>query len=177
MIAFVRALLVCLAAIVVASSNFELVGGIASKPHSPVFGAAAAAASAADITIDRIRVQLLNETSGTLSKDIVGDQNFQGWNVVAPGDDGREAARDLLVSVVLRSGVPQADIKRPLIVSAKVLKGKLLARRTYRLISTTNGRITAFLFLPDATCSGGIVIEAVYGMEHKSEEVDFDCGE
>ena len=168
MILFIRALLLSLVAIA-----FD--GGYAFGLHNLVAGAEAA--PAAGITIDRIQVQLLNETSGTLSKNVVGDQNFQGWNVVAAGDDGREAATDLLVSVVLRSAVPEADIDQPLTVIAKVLKGKVLARRTYRLVSTAQGQVTAFLFLPDATCAGGIVIEAVYGKQRKSEEVDFNCGE
>ena len=175
MTVYIRLLTMSLLAIALTGSNFDAARGTAAKAHGLAPGAEAATLS--DITIDRIQVQLLNETSGTLSRNVVGDKDFEGWNVVAPGDDGREAATDLLVSVVLRSKTPEADINQPLTVTAKVLKGKLLARRTFHLVSTSQGQVTAFLLLPDATCAGGIVIDAVYGKQHKSEEVDFNCGE
>ncbi len=168
MTAFVRTQIACIAALMFVNLNFD------SRNE---FLAPAQAAEHSDVTIDQIRVQLLYETSGTLSKNIVGDENFQGWNVVAPDDDGREAATDVIVSVVLRSRVSETDIDQPLTVTAKTLKGKLLARRAYRLVATTKGRVTAFLFLPNATCAGGIVIETVYGKQRKSAEVDLDCGE
>jgi hypothetical protein len=142
-----------------------------------ISGGPVVAASQSEVSLAQIRAQLLYETSGTLSKDLLAEPNFVGWNLVASGDEGREAANDLLVSVVLHSVASEAEINLPLTVTAKTLKGKVLGRRTYRLVVTTKGRVTGFLFLPDATCAGGIVIEAVYGKQRKSAEIDLDCGE
>lgn len=142
---------------------------------------AAATADARTVTepvrLERIRVQLLLETTGELSPNVAPPSRATLWNTgIGEGDAGQPAS-DALVWVTLRSASPQALPARPLVVTVRGRGGRVLARRSFDGVFISGGHASRALLVPEISCAGPVTIEAVYGAQRLTSTVDFACGE
>ena len=140
-------------------------------------GTAATAQAPAPIKLERIRVQLVYETTGSLSQDITPPADFSLWNTVIGEGSALEPASDILVGVELSTTDEQANATTPLKVVVRGEGGKVLATRTFDAVFLDNQRAVRSLLVPDATCAGPVVIEASFGSQKLRTPIDFACGE
>lgn len=138
---------------------------------------AAIAETQAPIKLERIRVQLIYETSGTLSPDIAPPAEFVLWNTVIAEGSAVEPASDVLVSVELSTTDEQANVTTPLKVVVRGEGGGILATRTFNGVFMTQGRVVRSLLVPEVTCDGPVVIEATLGAQKLRTSINFACGE
>ena len=140
-------------------------------------GSAATAQAPAPIKLERIRVQLIYETTGTLSPDITPPADFSLWNTIIGEGSAAEPASDILVGVELSTTDEQANATVPLKVVVRGEGGKVLATRTFDGVFMDKGRVVRSLLVPNATCAGPVVIEASFGAQKLRTPMDFACGE
>lgn len=160
-------------------SNQSVLRGIAASAAAvAVMAAPAATAQApAPIKLERIRVQLIYETTGTLSEDIAPPADFSLWNTIIGEGSAAEPASDVLVGVELRTTDDQANATTPLKVVVRDEEGKVLAARTFEAVFLDEHRAVRSLLVPNATCAGPVVIEASFGTQKLRTTMDFACGE
>ncbi len=160
-------------------SNHSVLRGIAASAAALAVMAAPAATAQtpAPIKLERIRVQLIYETSGTLSPDIAPPADFSLWNIVIGEGSAAEPASDFLVGVELRTADDQANATTPLKVVVRDEDGKVLATRTFDAVFLDEHRAVRSLLVPNATCAGPVVIEASFGAQKLRTTMDFACGE
>jgi hypothetical protein len=131
------------------------------------------------VRLDSVRVQLLYQSSGTLSEDLTRAPGFALWNTVIGGGDANEPADDILVGAVLKSATQENNTGKLVLT---VFKGegrarKLLASHTFNGGLMEHGRLVQSMLLHDVTCDGPITVAATYGRQHTSSNVNFRCGE
>lgn len=146
--------------------------------------AAALAAPQPTATIDKITIQLIYTTSGSLSQDIADPAGFAGWNTIIGGGDAKEPADDLLVQVHLKMDQDEGNLAQPLIVEVRgeragnSNKPGHLAKHTCNGIYFRKGQSVCTLIVRAAACSGRITVRAAIGRtERKSAGVALGCGE
>ena len=132
---------------------------------------------APQIRLDSLRVQLLYETSGTLSPNIAPPATFTLFNSTIGEGDAREPASDVLISVVVTSSAAQANLTRPVALTVRGRGGRVLARRSFDGVFVTSRRAVRSLLAQDITCAGPVTIEATYGTQRKTATLNFLCGE
>jgi hypothetical protein len=160
-------------------SNHSVLRGIAASAAAlAVFaGSAAPAQAPAPIKLERIRVQLIYETTGTLSPDIAPPADFTLWNTIIGEGSAAEPASDVLVGVELRTADDQANATIPLKIVVRDEDGKVLATRTFEAVFLDQHRAVRSLLVPNATCAGPVMIEASFGTQKLRTPMDFACGE
>ncbi|MEO7177202.1 MAG: hypothetical protein ABIW83_00010 [Allosphingosinicella sp.] len=127
-------------------------------------------------SVGAIRMHLLYEDSGRLSKNIAPPVEFSGWNTVIGEGSAEESADDLLVLIEVR-GPPGENIETPLSVVARG-KGKVLAQRRFTsMLTSAQGRTWKALWLADVGCAGRIDIAASIGRSTRKSAINLDCGE
>ena len=143
----------------------------------PAFASAAAPAKPANVQIDRIRVHFLYETTGALSEDVMPPSQFSIWNTIIGEGSAREPASDVMVAVVLKSAQDEVNLDKPLLVTVRGDKGKVLAKRSFEGLFLKHGKVVRFVMVPEAACAGGITIDATLGTQKKTAKIDMACGE
>ena len=159
------------------SCSSVLRGLTASAAALALLAGSAAAQAPAPIKLERIRVQLIYETTGTLSPDITPPADFSLWNTIIGEGSAAEPASDILVGVELSTTDDQANATLPLKVVVRGEGGKVLATRTFDSVFLDDHRAVRSLLVPDATCAGPVVIEASFGTQRLRTPIDFACGE
>jgi hypothetical protein len=129
------------------------------------------------LRLEKISIQLFYQTTGSLSTNIAPPAKFHGWNTIIAEGDAREPATDMLVTARLTSKKNEANSSTPLTLSVRAKDGKVLAQRTFNKIFFDGGRSVQAIFVPDSTCAGHIVVEAIFGNVKKTAAVDLNCGE
>lgn len=160
------------------SNHSVLRGLLAGAASLAVLAASTATARApAPIKLERIRVQLIYETTGTLSPDITPPADFSLWNTIIGEGSAAEPASDILVGVELSTTDDQANATLPLTLVVRGEGGKVLATRTFDGVFLDQHRAVRSLLVPNATCAGPVVIEASFGTQKLRTPMDFACGE
>ena len=139
--------------------------------------ASAVSAEGVEARIEAVGVQLVYQTSGTLSQDIAPPARFTAWNTVIGEGDAREPANDIVVSVRLSIPQDQGNGDVPLVITVRKAGGKVVASRRVATQFFTKGRSVQTLNVQDATCLGKLAIEARLGKQTKSTQVALMCGE
>lgn len=139
--------------------------------------ASAASAQAVEARIDAIAVQLVYQTSGTLSDDIAPPARFVAWNTVIGEGDAREPANDIVVSVRLSIPQAQGNGDVPLAITVRKAGGKTIAHRRIATQFFDKGSSVHTLHVQSATCLGRLTVEARLGTQAKSAQVALMCGE
>jgi hypothetical protein len=129
------------------------------------------------LRLDTISIQLFYQTTGSLSRNIAPPAKFHAWNTIIAEGDAREPARDMLVTARLTSKKDEANSSTPMTLSVTGKDGKILAQRTFNHIFFERGHSIQALFVPDSTCAGHIVVEAIFGNAKKTVALDLNCGE
>ena len=160
-------------------SNHKILSGLVASAAAlaVLAGSAATAQAPAPIKLERIRVQLIYETTGTLSPDIAPPADFSLWNTIIGEGSAAEPASDVLVGVELSTTDDQANATTPLKVVVRDEDGKVLAARTFDTVFLDQHRAVRSLLVPNATCAGPVVIEASFGTQKLRTPMDFACGE
>ncbi len=138
---------------------------------------AAAPAPPDPAKLEKIRVQLLYERTGTLSEDIAPPSKFAIWNAVIGEGSAKEPATDVLVSAVVGGVKDEENSTRPLTITVKDKKGKVLGQRTFSNMLIGEPGLVKSLLLRDAACAGPITIEVSFNGVHKKTSIDMACGE
>jgi hypothetical protein len=134
-------------------------------------------AAGAGSTLENTSVRLWYEGTGRLSDNILVDRNFALWNIIIGEGSAEENANDALFSIDVRSQ-GQENTQRPLIMTATDERGRVLARRTFLSVLTSQaGNATMALWIRDIGCAGTVVFLAQQGIVRKSVSLDFNCGE
>lgn len=123
------------------------------------------------------QVRLWYQETGRLSDDIAPPRDFVLWNTIIGEGEAEEAADDALFTIEVRTQ-GQQFVRRPLTLSAVDGRGKVLARRTYKSVLTSDaGKVVLPLWVRDVGCAGTVVFSAGIGVEQQSFTLEFACGE
>lgn len=123
------------------------------------------------------QVRLWYQETGRLSDDIAPPRDFVLWNTIVGEGEAEEAADDALFTIEVRTE-GQQFVRRPLTLSAVDGRGKVLARRTYKSVLTSDtGKVVLPLWVRDVGCAGTVVFSAGTGVEQQSLTLEFACGE
>lgn len=132
--------------------------------------------SPSPVHLEPIRVQLVYEQTGALSRNIAPPVEFALWNTGAGEGDAGQPASDALVSIPVTTTGDGFHVP-PLIVSVTNARGRVLASRTFRYFMFNNGRSVKTVQIPDVACAGQVTIVAVMGAQRRTAHLDFACGE
>lgn len=137
----------------------------------------AASAVGPAMHLDSLQIKLVYKGTGAFSQDIsVG--SFNAWNTVIGEGDSAEPADDMIAYVVVGSMGQQSFRETPISVMATDARGKILARRRFDNVLTTDaGKAFLPVFIPDSTCSGMVTVTATMGTERMVKSVAMACGE
>lgn len=138
---------------------------------------AALAATDPDMHLDSMQIKLVYKGTGVLSQDIASGP-FSAWNTVIGEGEAAEPADDMIAFVVVGSMGEQSFRETPVDVVATDAHGKILARRRFENVLTTDaGKASLPMFIPDSTCSGMVTVTATMGSERMAKSVAMACGE
>jgi hypothetical protein len=140
-------------------------------------GAQARPPASPAVHIEPIRVQLIYENSGRLSRNIAPPADFALWNTGAGEGDAGQSATAALVSVPVTTTGDGFGHYPPLVVTVTNARGRVIASRTFRQFMFDGGRSVKTLQMQDIACAGRITINAAMGRQHRSTRLDFACGE
>jgi hypothetical protein len=122
-------------------------------------------------------VRLWYEETGRLSNNILETDEFYLWNTIIGEGSAEEQANDTLFTIDLRSDGEQF-IDQGLTLTAINSEGAVIAQRTYDSVLTgTNGKMTAALWVQNVGCAGTVIFKATFGQATRTASLDFDCGE
>lgn len=151
--------------------------GLATLAIASTAALAATHTPADPAKLESIRVQFLYERTGTLSEDVAPPSKFAIWNTVIGEGDAKEPATDALISAVIGGVKDEENSTRPLVLTVKDRKGKVLASRTFGFMLIGSPGLVQSVMLRDASCLGPITIEASFNGQKKKTTVDMACGE
>jgi hypothetical protein len=143
-----------------------------------VLAATGVPAQAAEV--GKIRIHLVYEETGRLSRDIAPPAEFTGWNTVIGEGSAEEAANDALVLVEVRAARGEESIAQPLSIVVRNAKGKVLGQRRIPgpdLLLSDGGRVWKPLWLSNVGCAGTVKVTATLGRSARTSSVALDCGE
>ena len=150
---------------------------VASLPLvTGLLATSATARTGATIRLVSIEAKLLYERTGKLSKNILPPAKFEGHNTLIGEGDAEEPANDILVTIGLAVDADEATSTAPLVIKVTG-NGKTLAQRSLTSILLTKGHAYRSMLVPDATCAGTLVVEAMLGAQKKTAKVVLACGE
>ena len=128
-------------------------------------------------TLANPQVRLWYEETGRLSGNIAPPKTVTLWNTCIGEGDAQENANDALFTIDVRScGAENVDT--PITLVANGANGKILARRTYTSVLTSEAGVAVLaLWVPNVGCGGRVVLNARMGAVSRSVSLDFDGGE
>ena len=129
------------------------------------------------VRIAAVRMQLVYENSGRLSRDITPPSNFALWNTGAGEGDAAEPANQAMVSVVLAGRGMERLQHTPLHLTVRGPQGRVLVSRTFNDVFMTGGRVVRSVMVQNIACAGRVTIEARLGAQRRTSAVNFECGE
>ncbi len=125
-----------------------------------------------------LRAHLFYTGTGRLSKDILSDKTFQGWNTIIGEGSAEEPANDLVVTAELRSRKGKENVDTPVEIVVRGRGDRVLARRRFTgALTSAQGRTVLPVFVPDVGCAGALNITATFGKQRKTARVELNCGE
>lgn len=133
--------------------------------------------AAAAPTLANPQVRLWYEETGRLSGNVAPPKRVTLWNTCIGEGDAQENANDALFTIDVRSS-GEENINTPITLVASGASGKIIARRTYTNILTSEAGIAVLaLWVPNVGCAGRVVLNARMGTVSKSVTLDFNGGE